>query len=98
MKRQSNLFVYLGTAILTLFAISFGSRPASAQVSAGLSSISGIVQDTTGAAVVGAHVMVSDEAKGVHLMLDTTSGGVFNAPALEPAGGYAVTVMKDGFS
>jgi hypothetical protein len=98
MKRQSNLFVYLGTAILTLCAISFCSRPASAQVSAGLSSISGIVQDTTGAAVVGAHVMVSDEAKGVHLMLDTTSGGVFNAPALEPAGGYAVTVMKDGFS
>jgi hypothetical protein len=63
----------------------------------GLGEISGTVHDPTGAVVPGAQVVVSNSARGIHLVLTTSEGGVFDAPSLIPASGYEVTVTKTGF-
>src|SRR5579872_4440543 len=65
---------------------------------AGLGSISCVVQYGSGHAVPNATVVVSNDAKGIHRNLETTSGGQFTAPALTPDAGYAVTVSKPGFA
>lgn len=98
MKNQMKIFVRLGVMGIVVFVLSLASCPISAQVSGGLAGISGIVRDTTGAVVPGAQVVVSNSLKGVHLTLDTSDGGIFNAPSLAPATGYEVTVDKQGFS
>jgi hypothetical protein len=69
-----------------------------AQSGAGFGSISGTVVDVTGGAVPNATVTVTNDSKGVRRALDTTSDGLFSAPALVPAGGYKVTVSKSGFA
>jgi len=69
-----------------------------AQSGAGLGSISGVVQDASGAAVPGAVVVVTNESKGIRRDLETTGQGQFTAPALIPDSGYKVTVTKPGFS
>lgn len=83
----------VATASLLLFA----STVAFAQT-AGLGTISGVVQDASGAAVAGANVIVANETKGIRRELITNGGGVFNAPALSPDSAYHVTVSKVGFS
>src|SRR5450759_1930542 len=87
---QKNLFAFL-------LAMAFAAS-AVAQSGAGQGSISGIVQDATGASVPGAAVLVSNESKGIHRSLETNSQGQFAAPALIPASGYKVTVSKTGFA
>jgi outer membrane receptor protein involved in Fe transport len=69
-----------------------------AQSGAGLGSISGLVQDASGAAVPGATVTVANDSKGIRRNLVTTSQGQFTAPALIPSAGYKVTVSKGGFA
>jgi outer membrane receptor protein involved in Fe transport len=69
-----------------------------AQSGAGLGSISGVVQDASGAVVPNATVVVSNDAKGIRRNLETTSSGQFTAPALIPDSGYKVTVSKSGFA
>ncbi len=64
---------------------------------AGLAGISGVVRDASGAAVPGATVTISNESKGVRRSLETNNSGIFAAPALVPASGYAVIVEKAGF-
>ncbi len=63
----------------------------------GLAGISGVVRDASGAAVPAATVTIANEAKGVRRSIESNSSGVFTAPALVPASGYAVTVEKSGF-
>jgi outer membrane receptor protein involved in Fe transport len=82
---------------VAVFAITLASS-AFAQSGAGLGSISGIVQDASGAVIPGATVIVSNEGKGVRRALETTSSGQFVAPALIPDTGYKVTVSKSGFA
>jgi len=69
-----------------------------AQSSAGLGSISGLVQDASGSVVPGATVVVANDSKGIRRNLVTTSQGQFTAPALLPSAGYKVTVSKSGFA
>jgi len=84
----------LAVCLLTIvFAIS-----AFAQATVGLSGISGIVRDATGAVVPNAQVAITNDSNGVHVTLNTSEGGVFSAPPLVPASGYTVTVTKPGFS
>lgn len=64
----------------------------------GFGSITGVVQDSTGAVVAGAKVVVENSAKGIRRELETSSAGIFNAPALVPATGYTVKVSKAGFA
>ena len=89
MKRKS--------AILVVLIFAFAAH-ALGQSGAGLGSISGVVQDASKAAVPGASVVISNEAKGIRRNLDTNGQGVFTAPALIPAEGYSVTVNKSGFA
>ena len=84
--------------IAIISMISLASKPASAQVTAGLATISGVVNDATGGVIPDAQVTIANESNGVHLTLNTSEGGVFNAPSLPPTTGYTVTVEKQGFS
>src|SRR5205085_6639916 len=65
---------------------------------AGVGSISGVVQDASGAVIPGAKVVVSNESKGVTRNLETNQDGIFTAPSLNPASGYSVKVEATGFS
>lgn len=66
--------------------------------SSGFGAISGTVTDQTGAVVAGAKVTVVNPSKGIHLDLESSSGGVFVVPNLIPASGYTVTVSHSGFT
>jgi hypothetical protein len=63
-----------------------------------MGSLSGLVTDSSGAAVPGAQVVVSNPDKGITRDMVTSNGGLFAAPALVPASGYQVTVTKQGFA
>lgn len=65
-----------------------------AQVST--SSISGLVQDPSGAVVPGATVMAKNEATGVSYTTATSSAGTYDFSSVPP-GLYLVTVSKKGF-
>ncbi|HMV48746.1 MAG TPA: carboxypeptidase regulatory-like domain-containing protein, partial [Blastocatellia bacterium] len=60
------------------------------------SSLSGIVQDTNGAAIAGAKVTVNDPSKNLQVDTKTSSDGKFSFPTLQ-AGTYNVTVEAQGF-
>jgi len=83
--------------LIVLFCFSLTSPPLVAQTS-GFGAISGVVQDATGAVIANAKVVVENAEKGIRRELNTTSAGVFNAPALVPAFGYQVTISAPGFS
>jgi hypothetical protein len=68
------------------------------QGSAGLGAVSGSVRDASNAAVPGATVVVSNEAKGIKRTVTTTEAGVFAVPALVPSAGYSIKVTKEGFT
>src|SRR3954471_3545747 len=78
-------------ALLLVTTVSFFGQ------SAGFGSISGVVQDPTGAVVAGAKIIVENPSKGIRREMDTTSGGTFTAQALVPASGYQVSIAKEGF-
>jgi len=65
---------------------------------AGNGAITGTVRDASGSAVPNAGVLVTNTAKGIRRELQTTGAGVFSAPALVPASGYAVEVSAPGFA
>ena len=65
---------------------------------AGVGSISGVVQDASGAVIPGAKVVVSNESKGITRNLETNQDGIFTAPTLTPAAGYTVKVDATGFA
>ncbi|MDZ4803123.1 MAG: TonB-dependent receptor [Bryobacteraceae bacterium] len=65
---------------------------------AGVASISGVVRDASGSTVPSAKVVVSNESKGINRNLETNQDGIFLAPSLTPAAGYAVKVEAAGFA
>ena len=70
------------------------SVPAKAQVGA---SVSGIVSDSSGGAIVGATVTITNNSNGASETLTTRTGGVYRAVNLQPAP-YTVTVDAAGFA
>jgi len=82
-----------------LFALLLLCLPAGlcAQAVAGFGGISGVVRDASGAVVPSANVIVENSSKGIRRTLTSNESGVFAAPALVPASGYAVRVDKSGF-
>jgi len=72
-----------------------GAVVASAQV--GVASLSGVVEDQTGAVIQGATVTLSNAASGAELTLTTNGSGVFTFAAV-PSGDYALTVNHGGFN
>ncbi len=77
-------FVFLGSVCISAWG----------QVGAG--SLSGIVQDTTGAIIPGATVTIQNTASGAQRHLQSNSAGAFTFSAI-PSGDYKVTVEHAGF-
>ena len=88
---MKNRTLYVALLLLCLPAGLFG------QAVAGFGGISGVVRDASGAVVPSANVIVENSSKGIRRTLTTNDSGVFAAPALVPASGYAVRVNKSGF-
>ena len=74
------------------------SAGAYAQPIAGFGAITGKVRDIYGDGIPDTTVTITNRALGLRLALITTDDGVFNAPALAPAAGYAVRVTRKGFA
>jgi hypothetical protein len=77
-----------------LISVSLGCNLVSAQVTTG--TISGIVQDASGAALVGAAVTVKNLDTGTVRTASTDSIGRYNTPDL-PLGNYEVQAQQPGF-
>jgi hypothetical protein len=84
-------------ALAISFAISLSASVCFGQA-AGMGSISGSVVDPSGAIIAGAKVTVTNPQRGINRALETTSAGLFSAPALVPSGGYEVKVTAPGFA
>jgi outer membrane receptor protein involved in Fe transport len=84
-------FAFVFVAVLVMLA---GGTTSQAQTFRG--SILGTVTDSTGAAVVGAHVTVHNVDTGVDRSTDTTTDGSYLMPEL-PVGNYNVVVEMKGF-
>jgi hypothetical protein len=69
-----------------------------AQPLSGTGSITGTVHDRSGALIADALVEVRNAAQGIRRETTTSSQGIFAVVALEPAGGYSITVKKAGFA
>ena len=54
--------------------------------------------DTTGAAIPGATVTISNATLGVDRRIQTNGAGIYSAPDLQPANGYTVSISKSGFA
>src|SRR5262245_61332022 len=85
---------YLQYQAIAVMVLAFWFTGASAQVTSG--SISGTVQDPTGADIPGAAVKLNNPATGVQRAVFTNGAGVFVAPNLPP-GAYTITVEAQGF-
>lgn len=86
---------------ITYLAITVFSLTCSAvfsQSSGGVSGLTGIVTDSSGAAVPDAEVAIDNDSLGIHRKLATTSAGIFNAPSLVPSSGYGLTIKAPGFA
>ncbi len=74
------------------------SFPAIAQSVSGYGAISGIVTDSSGAAVPQASVIVSNDRLGIRRSTLSSESGRFSVPSLAPAASYEVEVSKQGFA
>jgi hypothetical protein len=76
------------------FIVSVTLTPLIAQVDTG--TISGVVTDTSGATVPGAHVSITQQETNLRLALVTNDSGFYSAPSLR-LGHYDVQAAKEGF-
>src|SRR5438552_12650920 len=88
----STLRVLLCLALLSFLA---ASQSGFAQSSNG--QITGLVTDSSGAAIEGATVSATSNATGVAYNTTSNGSGVYVLPQLVP-GPYKVTLIKDGFA
>src|SRR5689334_4135379 len=80
-------------SIVTMMMLLCGAL-ANAQVATG--TISGTVQDSTGAVLPGAKVTVQNEETGISRTLNADAAGRYSAPSLNP-GVYRVSASAEGF-
>src|SRR6202162_2997106 len=85
------MYRYLPVLVISLI---LGACLVSAQVTTG--TISGIVQDQSGAAVAGADVTIKNIDTGTARTLTSDPGGRYTAPDL-PLGNYEVQAQHSGF-
>ena len=72
------------------------ATPAAVLAQSGTSTITGIVADSSGAAIPGATVRVVNEDTGAAVEVDQRRAGLYRATALVP-GAYRLEVALDGF-
>jgi len=84
-------------AALCLFVL-MCSAGAHAQAVAGFGAITGKVRDVYGDGIPDTTVTITNRTLGLRLVLTTTDDGVFYAPTLAPAAGYAVKITRKGFT
>jgi len=95
LKAQLNMFKNKVLLLLAALVIPFCICAAAVgQATSG--SVSGTVHDSTGAAVAGATVKISEMAKGIRSVTRTDSSGSYLFPALLP-GDYTISVEMTGF-
>jgi len=82
------------SSLICLILLAVVCSPAWGQV--GAASLSGIVEDTTGASIPGATVTIQNAASGAERHLQSNSAGAFTFSAV-PSGDYKVTVERAGF-
>ncbi len=87
--------VGLAVAALLSALFFFVAQPAGAQQLTG--TLTGTVQDASGAVIPAAEVVLSDNASGTQRRSQTNSQGYFTIAAI-PAGAYTVRVTAEGFS
>ena len=80
-------------SLVVLFSL-FAALPVQSQIVG--ATITGVVQDTTGAALPGTTVTVRNMETGAERRLTTGADGEFAAPSV-PVGAYSITVAHDGF-
>ena len=81
--------------VLAMAVAMFGAVAGWAQV--GVASLSGVVQDQTGAVLTNATVTLSNAANGAEITLQSNGAGAFTFAAV-PSGDYSVSVKHGGFS
>ena len=83
-------------SVMVILAVaSFFTGQANAQVSG--ATLSGTVNDPSGAVIAGARVAIANKDTGVSRTVTTDSAGLYSAPNLLP-GPYEVTITATGFS
>src|ERR1700728_2932008 len=75
------------------FTVAFAAVNLNAQYNA---SIEGTINDTSGAAISGATITVTNQATRISQQLKTSAGGFYRVSALPP-GEYTVTATFSGF-
>jgi hypothetical protein len=94
MRFRANAFEFLGPFLAVVLCLT-ASSPVSAQVSTG--TISGNVEDSSGAALATTTVTVTSLETGAVRTVSTDEGGYYQALSL-PVGRYEVKAEKEGFS
>lgn len=84
----------LGVLAVAFIALALGTHPACAQVDQG--TITGIVQDSSGAIIAGAQVTLSDTDTGLVSKAQSSSGGVFVFSPVK-IGHYPVSAKGSNF-
>ncbi len=82
-------------AFLLVLFLTCLSLVASAQQQA--ASLTGLITDSSGAAVSGATVTISDDARAIKLTTMSNERGEYTFPQLSPGDNYEVSVSKTGF-
>lgn len=91
---RENVMRRTGLAVLALAFLNFFSPAAHSQAT---SRVTGTVLDKTGAVVVGAKVMLTNQATNVSVSTVTTSAGTYVFDGIVP-GTYTVAVQAEGFT
>ena len=95
--RRVNLIGFSGIFALVALPIFWASFPATAKAQLSYAAINGTINDTTGAVVPGAAVILTNVATGVRRTITSNDAGAYVLLDILP-GDYTLQVSKEGFT